>query len=138
MGFILQGVKEEFNASVFELGIIISFYPLGLLTGAIIFGLISDRFGRMQSYKKTVIIASISGTLLLTSVNVYMVGVFLFLTGAGMGGDFFLSPIIFGEFSPPSKRYLISLLSLFWGLGATLAAFTAFMVSLFNTTQFSD
>ena len=112
IGFILQGLKDEFSSSVSESGIIISFYPFGILVGSIIFGVISDRYGRKYSFKNSVLFVSISSTLLLVSINQYMVAACLFLVGIGIGGETSLVSTVFFEFCPPSKRYLMALLSL--------------------------
>ena len=52
-----------------------------------------------------------------------------------MGGDLVLATTVFCEFCPPSKRYYLTTMSLFFSLGSSLIAFIALIVSITNKTN---
>lgn len=138
VGYILQGSKEEWDLNSVEVGIIGTCFPLGLMIGAFVWGVIGDRYGRMYSFKSTVVLSTICSLCLLFSFNYLMVGGFLLLLGAGMGGELSLGGTVFCEFCPPSKLYYLTVMAIFWGAGGTYVALAAFLTSLTNTTSISN
>jgi MFS family permease len=66
----------------------------------------------------------------------WMVASGIFLLGVSNAGELTLSPTIFCEFCPPSKRYYLVMLSLFLSLGAVCVTGIALLVVLFNQTGF--
>ena len=134
----MQGCKEEWDLSTFAIGVIGAFYPLGLLIGVFFWGIISDKYGRMHAFKNTVLVAAISSLFLVLAFNYYIVCVCLFLLGIGIAGEISIAGTVFMEFCPPTKRYYLTLMSLFLGIGATTIALIALIVSLFNDTTLND
>ena len=76
--------------------------------------------------------------MLVFSAHPFMVAGSLLLIGFGCGGEVSLAGIVFIEFCPPSKRYLMTFMALFWGIGATSTAAIALAVSLTNNTDIYD
>ena len=134
IAYTLQGCREEWNLSTFDIGMIGAFYVAGLLVGGFLWGYISNKYGRMYGFKNTVLIATISSVCLLFSINYQMVCGSLFLLGLGISGEISLAGTVFMEYCPPTKRYYITLMSLFLGLGANVVASIALLVSIFNNT----
>jgi MFS family permease len=77
-----------------------------------------------------------SSILLVLSPNFYTVAGALTVLGFGMAGEITLAGTVFYEFCPPSKRYYMTLMSLFLVSGNIIETFIALMVSLFNNTGF--
>ena len=55
-----------------------------------------------------------------------------------MAGDLSLSGTVFCEFCPPTKRYLLTMLSLFLSFGAISASGVALVVVYFNNTEIQN
>lgn len=92
----------------------------------------------MYAFKNSILLATISGYLLLFSIHPNMIAACLYGVGVGCGGDVSLGGMIFIEFCPPSRRHYITILSVFWGLGASFAAAVALLVSSTNDTEIYD
>ena len=135
IAYILQGSKEEWNLTTFQIGIMGSIYQAGILVGGLFWGYISDKYGRSPAFKSTAIFGVLSSISLVTSYNNQIATVSLFTLGISMGGELILATTVFCEFCPPSKRYYLTMLSLFFSLGAILITFTALIVSITNKTN---
>ena len=135
IGYVLQGSKAEWSLTNVEIGLMGSCFPAGLMLGALVWGVIGDRYGRMYSFKNTVILASIASTCLLFSIDFIMACASLLFLGMGMGGELALAGTVFCEFCPPSKMYYLTIMAVFWGAGGTYAALAAFVVSLSNSSS---
>ena len=107
---------------------------LGLVLGVSSFGIIADRYGRMYSFKSSVVISAFAAILLLFSVNFLMTGFSLIILGIGMGGELTVGGTVFCEFCPPSKLYYLTYMSFFWSLGGIIAALVAFITILLNVS----
>ncbi|OMJ86071.1 hypothetical protein SteCoe_12509 [Stentor coeruleus] len=134
--YVIQGATEEWDFNTFQAGIIGSFIPFGILFGSLSWGYIGDRYGRMYAFKPSAVIVSIGSLLLVFSPNFYLVAIALSLLGFGMAGELTLGGTVFCEFCPPSKRYYMTLLSLFISIGAIAVTLVALLVSLINTSKF--
>jgi MFS family permease len=108
------------------------------LIGGILYGVLADRYGRINNFKSSVFITALFSAVLLCSVNPYMMTVAYFFIGIGGGGENALGNVIFIEFCPPSKRDYLSLLGLFWGAGGCLDAGISVIVAATNNTYIYD
>lgn len=138
MGYILQGCRKEWDLSTFEAGIIGSFFQSGLLVGGIINGILSDKYGRITIFKSSVLICAFSSLCLDLSPTYEIVALCLFTLGIGTSGELTLGGTVFLEFCPPSKRYLLTLMNMFFSAGSVSIALIAFGVTYTNTTPFND
>ena len=120
------------------IGSIAAICSSGLLTGGIAFGIIADKFGRMYSFKISVVIAAIASIGLTLSQNYQMVAGCLFAIGFSMSGELSLGCTVFLEFCPPSKRYYLTMMSLFSSLGAVTISMVALIVAYTNTSSIHD
>lgn len=117
---------------------IASLYPLGLLIGSILWGVISDKYGRMHAFKNTILVAAISSIGLVFSPHCEIVAICLFFLAIGQAGEISLGGTVFLEFCPPSKRYYLTMMSLFLGLGAVSITLVGYLVVLMNSTNIHD
>ena len=134
----MQGCKEEWGVSTLVLGIIASFYPLGLLIGSILWGVISDNYGRMHAFKATVLIATIASLGLVFSPSYQVVAACLCVLAIGESGELTLGGAVFYEFCPPSRRSQLTMLSMFLGIGSISIAVVALAITLLNNTYIYD
>ena len=90
---------------------------IGLLVGAFTFGLLSDITGRRFAFNITLFLAGSFGVIAGSSPTFLAVAVFAALYGLGTGGNLPVDAAIFLEFLPGSKQYMLTIMSIWWGLG---------------------
>jgi MFS family permease len=134
MAFVVDGVIEEWDLSTLQAGVVGSFIQIGLLFGSVFWAWIGGKYGRMYAFKTCIIVVSAASILLTFSPNFYVVSTALTILGFGIAGELSLPSTVFYEFCPPSKRFYITLMTLFQGFGAILVSLIAYLVSLFNYT----
>lgn len=104
VAYAMPLVVREWGLSPVEAGAMVSYGFLGLMTGAIGFGIAADRIGR----KKTLLAAIAAFSLVCGATSLartYPVFCALrFLTGLGIGGAFPLTVTLLAEFSPSRTR----------------------------------
>ena len=127
-------MNEEWGVTPLYLGIIASFLQIGMVCGSLLWGLISDKKGRKLPYRLSALLGVFASISLVLSQNPYIVLVSLFFQGISLAGDLSLTGTIFLEFCPPSKRYLLTMLSLFLYSGAFGASGIAVLVVSVNST----
>ncbi|KAL3894049.1 MAG: hypothetical protein SGCHY_005496 [Lobulomycetales sp.] len=104
---------------------------LGMLFGSIIWGLVSDKYGRRLPFLLTLLIAAIFGTSSAFAMSVPMFCLLLVGMGLGVGGSLPTDGSLFLEFVPMRQSMLV-LMSLFWPAGQVLASLLGWM---FITTE---
>jgi len=106
-----------------EVGLSASFYLVGAVCGAILFGYLADRHGRKRLYVATLLVY-FSGTLASACAwSFASYSAFRVLTGAGIGGEYAAINSAIQEFTPARLRGRIDLFinGSFW-VGAVLGA----------------
>jgi MFS family permease len=91
-------------ATKFYGGLATMIFMVGWATGGIIFGIMGDRFGRAKTMVWTIGIYSICTGLSALSQNFWQFGVFRFLTGLGVGGEFAVGVALVAEVMPERAR----------------------------------
>lgn len=121
------GELDTLHLSETEIGLAASAYLLGAILGALVFGRLTDRFGRKRLFLVT--LAVYLGATLLTacSVGFYTFALCRALTGAGIGGEYAAINSAIDELLPARVRGRADLAinSTYWlgtaiGAGATL------------------
>lgn len=118
LGSILPSITQKFALDEISVGTLASILPFGILLGSLIFGPIVDRYG----YKNLLIICSflvligLEGIALSTSLFVLQVSIFIIGFGGGVinGG----TNALVADISAESKGANLSLLGVFFGIGA--------------------
>ena len=98
---------------------------IGLLVGAFVFGLLSDITGRRFAFNITLFLAGSFGLITGASPTFPAVAVFAALYGLGTGGNLPVDAAIFLEFLPGSKQYMLTIMSIWWGLGQLVTCLIA-------------
>ncbi len=131
VGFILPALKDEWNVSAAALGWLAGIGMLGMLTGAVLAGSLSDRLGRRRVL--VWIMIYLAGMFILSGMagSYTMLGMLRFLTGMGLGAILPVAGTLVTEFSPSRQRgTMLVLQNAFWGLGGTLAALVGYSIVL--------
>lgn len=131
---ILPVIAKEFNPVHKE------FLPLaqnlGLLAGAVFWGLGADVIGRKIGFNLTLGITAVFAMIAASSPNFAAIAVFDALWSFGVGGNLPIDSAIFLEFLPASHQYLLTVLSVDWALAQVVATLIAW--PLLGTLTCSD
>ena len=81
------------------------FTPMALSPlGGIIFGIVSDRYGRRRALLSSILLSASSALLSGLSVGPYDFGLYRLLLGIGINGQWAVSMTLVGEVWPPDER----------------------------------
>lgn len=126
LGFALTGIITAFNVSDVQAGALTSITLLGALVGGLIFGVLSDRFGRVRMLTYSVIFFAVFTGLTALAPNYEMVAVFRFLAGVGIGAEFGIGMTLAAEVARPGRRARATS----WvGIGFQCGVLTAALIS---------
>lgn len=127
VAYIIPLALREWRLTPVAAGSMISASHIGVMFGAIGFGMISDRIGRKKTIMLAVAFLSIFGSAAYFAPNYEVFYVFRFFAGLGVGGAVPLSVTILSEFAPASIRARILTAS---GAGFTFGWAVAGFVSM--------
>ncbi len=126
----VSGVLQDADTLGFtssEIGLIASFYITGAVLGSLLFGYLTDRFGRKKLFFVTLVVYLAGALLTAFSWNLWSFIAFRFITGAGIGGEYAAINSTIDELIPARVRGQVDLYinGSYWvgaalGSGATL------------------
>ena len=101
--------KQTLHLSASQIGLAGSIYVLGAVLGALVFGYLTDRFGRKKLFMITLglYLVATTGTAFTTSFLTF--GIARFFTGAGIGGEYSAINSAIDELIPARVRGTIDL-----------------------------
>lgn len=124
-GAVAGALKESpvLYLSNAEVGLASSFYLAGAVSGALLFGWLTDRLGRKRLFFITLAVYLVATAATAFSWNFASFALFRFLTGAGIGGEYTAIASAIQEFVPARYRGWTDLVinGSFW-IGAALGA----------------
>ncbi len=129
LGGSLAGALKRADTLAFtdaQLGLSSSIYLAGAVTGALLFGYLTDCFGRRRLFSWTLLLYLCATAATGFSWNLHSFTFFRFLTGAGIGGEYAAINSAIDELVPARLRGRIDLWinGTFW-LGIILGSFVA-------------
>lgn len=95
---------------------------LGLLAGALVWSLSADIIGRRWAFNLTFLFTGIFSVAAGSSPTFAAIGVFCALWSFGVGGNLPVDSAIFLEALPTSKKWLLTVMSIWWSFGQLVAA----------------
>ncbi|KAF5377853.1 hypothetical protein D9615_006829 [Tricholomella constricta] len=121
-GLILAPVVKEFGflGPYLQLG-----QSVGLLVGAVFWGVGSDVWGRKISFNITLLITAIFAVAAGGSPNSVALCSLAAVWSIGVGGNLPVDSAIFLEFVPASHQYLLTVLSIWWAFGQLVGSLIA-------------
>ena len=124
LGFMLPAISSEFSLSSSQSGSLVTWTLIGAVLGGVIFGPISDRFGRIRVLTFTILMFSVFTGLCAFAQGYWDLLIYRTLAGIGLGGEFGIGMALIAEAWPAEKRNRASAyVGMGWQLGVLLAAF---------------
>jgi MFS family permease len=124
IGFLLVPLSAELHLLPAQTGSIVTLTLLGAVLGGIIFGVLSDRFGRVRVLSWTILLFAICTGLCALSRGYWDLLTYRVLAGLGLGGEWGIGMALVTEACPPSMRARFSsMVSIGGTVGIASAAF---------------
>ncbi|KAF8863915.1 MFS general substrate transporter [Acephala macrosclerotiorum] len=98
---------------------------VGMLFGALFWGLSGDIIGRRFAFNVSLFICSFFTIVAGASPNWVALAVFIAFLGFGGGGNLIMDTTVFIEYLPSNKQWVLTWLAAWWGLGQAIAGFIA-------------
>ncbi len=129
LSFIIAALKVEWDLTPGQMGWIGSINSIGMVAGALIFGLMADRIGRKNVFIITLLLFSVGSGASAFSASLAVFLVFRFIIGAGLGGELPVASTLVSESVSADKRgRIVVLLESFWAVGWLVAAVISYFI----------
>lgn len=124
LGFMLPAIAIELGLTSSQSGSLVTWTLIGAVLGGVIFGPISDRYGRIRVLTFTILMFSLFTGLCAVAQGYWDLLAYRTLAGVGLGGEFGIGMALIAEAWPAEKRNRASAyVGMGWQLGVLLAAF---------------
>jgi MFS family permease len=123
LGFMLTAISADLALTSTRAGSLMSWTLIGAVTGGVIFGAMSDHFGRIRVLTWTILVFAVFTGLCAFAQGYWDLVVYRMLAGVGLGGEYGIGMALAAEAWPASKRARVSsYVGLGWQAGVLLAA----------------
>jgi len=123
LGFILPAISISLSLDSAQSGALVTWTLIGAVIGGIVFGFLSDRYGRIKMLTITILMFAIFTGLCALSQGYWDLLTYRTLAGVGLGGEFGIGMALIAETWPAHKRNRASAwVGMGWQLGVLLAA----------------
>lgn len=132
LGFMLSAISTDLGLNASQAGSLVTWTLIGSVVGGIVFGHLSDRFGRVRMLSLTILMFAVFTGLCAIAQGYYDLLIYRALAGMGLGGEFGIGMAMIAEVWPAAKRNRASaFVGIGWQLGVLAAAFiTPFLLSI--------
>lgn len=129
LSFVIAALATEWHLSSTEMGWIGSVNSIGMAVGAIVCGMLADKYGRKKVFMWTLLIFSIASGLSAITTTLTAFLILRFIIGAGLGGELPVASTLVSESVAPHERgRIVVLLESFWAAGWILAAVISYFI----------
>ncbi|KJR48431.1 Niacin transporter NiaP [Desulfosporosinus sp. I2] len=127
--FVLGSIKETFNLTTAQAGLVSSASFLGMAFGASLSGMAADRWGRKLIFQISMIIWGLGSLFCALAQTPEQFAMFRIMLGFGMGMEFPIGQALVSEFMPAKNRgRYIAMLEGLWPIGFILAGVEVFLI----------
>ncbi|KAA9393148.1 MFS transporter [Kocuria coralli] len=104
LSFALSGIIATFEITDTQAGFLTTVTLLGAVLGGIVFGILSDRFGRVRMLTYSVILFAVFTGFSAFAVGYTDLAIYRFIAGIGIGGEFGIGMTLAAEAVPARMR----------------------------------
>jgi len=123
LGFMLPVIAADLHLSSTQAGSLVTWTLIGAVAGGLIFGVLSDYFGRVRMLTWTILIFAVFTGLCALAQGYADLLVYRTIAGIGLGGEFGIGMTLVAEAWPAAQRARVSsYVGLGWQLGVLAAA----------------
>src|SRR5260370_8877531 len=123
LSFMLAAISADLSLTNAEAGSLVTWTLMGAVAGGLIFGSLSDHFGRISVLTWTILIFAMFTGLCAFARGYWDLVAFRIIAGLGLGGEFGIGMALAAEAWPASKRARASsYVAIGWQGGVLLAA----------------
>ncbi len=123
LGFMLPAISASLGLTSTQAGSLVTWTLIGAVAGGLIFGTMSDHYGRIRVMTWTILIFAVFTGLCAFAQGYSDLLVYRTIAGIGLGGEFGIGMALAAEAWPASKRGRVSAyVGLGWQAGVLLAA----------------
>jgi MFS family permease len=123
LSFMLSAISTDLALTSTQAGSLVTWTLIGAVAGGLIFGTLSDHFGRIRVLTWTILIFAAFTGLCAFARGYWDLVAYRVIAGLGLGGEFGIGMTLAAEAWPASKRARVSsYVSLGWQGGVLLAA----------------
>ncbi|KAI8929054.1 major facilitator superfamily domain-containing protein [Entophlyctis helioformis] len=126
IALILPQIQKDARISTTAVGMVFSVFFAGMLAGALVWGVLSDTYGRKLAFTNTLLVSTAAGVGAAFTTGVPALCVAVFALGFGVGGHM--------PFCPREKQSRLTMLSVFFGVGSVMGALITLVVVAGATT----
>jgi len=123
MSFALSSIIASLGISTVQAGWITTITQWGVLLGGLLFGLLSDKYGRIKIFSYTIFIFAAGTALMYFAHNITTIYILRFLIGLGNGGEYGVGMALIAEHFAAKQYGRVSSVAAIGGqIGSILAA----------------
>jgi len=123
LGFMLPAISAALALSTSQSGALVTWTLVGAVAGGIIFGAMSDRYGRVRVLTWTIVLFAVFTGMCAFAQGFWDLLIYRTIAGIGLGGEFGIGMALAAEAWPASKRARVSsYVALGWQSGVLMAA----------------
>ena len=123
LGFMLRQIASDLHLNAPQAGSLVTVTLIGAVAGGLLFGLLSDRLGRIRVLTWTIVVFAVFTGLCAFAQGYWDLLVYRALAGFGLGGEFGIGMALVAETWPAAKRARASsYVGLGWQFGVLGAA----------------
>jgi MFS family permease len=104
LGFMLPAVALELHLDGAQSGALVTWTLVGAVLGGVLFGMLSDRFGRVRVLSWTIMLFALGTGLCAFARGYTDLLLYRTLAGIGLGGEFGIGMALVAEAWPPAYR----------------------------------
>ncbi|MES2191624.1 MAG: MFS transporter [Pseudomonadota bacterium] len=123
LGFMLTAISADLKLSPAQAGSLVTWTLIGAVFGGIVFGALSDRFGRVRVLTWTIVLFAVFTGLCAFAQGYWDLLIYRTIAGIGLGGEFGIGMALAAEAWPARHRARVSsYVALGWQCGVLAAA----------------